>query len=113
MTEYVGYAKLRPGRIHLFCPGCKRKQSNVPRNVGGSFPDDPPRAVLAHVHCEKCSVGSKDSSTIYLSAHGLELCSYCGERCEKVGMRRRCNERLINEAVNRGIVARDASTKTA
>lgn len=101
MSAFVGYAKLRPGRIHLFCPTCKRKMSNVPRNQGGNYPDDPPRAVLAHVHCEKCSMGSKDGDMTFMDANGRDLCSYCGERCELVGTRRRCSERLVNEAVKR------------
>jgi hypothetical protein len=31
--DYVGFSRLRPGRIHLLCPSCGRKQSNVPRSV--------------------------------------------------------------------------------
>jgi hypothetical protein len=85
--SYVGYAKLRPGRIHLFCPGCHRKMSNMPRDKY-----DPPKAVLCHVFCDSCSVGGKDSSQRFLDAAGRELCNFCGLRsC----LRSACDERLI------------------
>lgn len=64
--EYVGYAKLRPGRIHLLCPVCGRKMSNVERDQY-----DPPSAVLAHVHCERCSQGCKiEGAAGWLDARG-------------------------------------------
>lgn len=66
--DYVGFAKLRPGRIHLFCPGCKRKMSNIPR-----LDHDPKRAVLAHVYCERCSQGCKDDFGGYFDALGREV----------------------------------------
>jgi hypothetical protein len=89
--EYVGYKPHRPGRIHLFCPRCKRKMSNMPRQAM-----DPPTAVLVHVFCESCSQGGKDSSQTFLDSTGRELCCFCGRRgCEIVGGTRRCDERLI------------------
>lgn len=73
---YIGFSKLRPGRIHVYCPGCGRKQSNAPRDNGeNGYPADPPNAVLAHVYCEKCSSGSKDAPVAFLDADGRP----CGE----------------------------------
>lgn len=52
--EWAGFAKCRPGRIHIFCPTCHRRLSNAPRTEL-----DPPTAVLVHVWCERCSAGCK------------------------------------------------------
>ncbi len=68
MADWVGLAPLRKDRIHLYCPGCGRKQSNMNRT---EF--DPPTAEIAHVYCEKCSVGAKDSPVFYLDAQGCFL----------------------------------------
>lgn len=65
--EYVGFNKLRPGRIHIFCPSCGMKRSNVPRF------EDPETAVLMHCLCEKCGQGCKDDGVTYFDAHGREL----------------------------------------
>ena len=93
MSGYVGFAAHRPGRIHMFCPRCHRKMSNMPRD---KF--DPPKAVLVHVFCERCSVGGKDNSQTFLAANGKDLCSYCGRSiCERVGGGANCDERLISE----------------
>lgn len=64
---YVGFKPHRSGRLHLFCPRCKRKLSNMPRRH-----DDPLRAVLAQVLCPRCAdeVGAKDDSATYLDARG-------------------------------------------
>jgi len=63
---YIGYAKLRPGKIHLFCPICKRKMSNVPRDF-----TDPPDAVLVHIVCDKCGHGGWiEGPECYLDANG-------------------------------------------
>lgn len=66
--DYVGYAKLRPGRIHLYCDKCGRKQSNMPRT---EF--DPRRAVLVRIWCDKCDAGCKDSGAVYMDARGKEI----------------------------------------
>jgi hypothetical protein len=67
--EYVGYRKHIPGRIHLYCPGCGYKVSNVPRAEY-----DPPTAVLAHLPCERCSAGCKvDGPSLYLDARGKRV----------------------------------------
>jgi len=98
---YAGYARFRPGRIHLFCPSCHRKVSNSPRNDDPKIgPPDPPTAVLAVCLCDgACSNGTKDSDITFRDAYGRELCGYCGTHsCDKVGGRRRCSERLINLA---------------
>ena len=67
MIPYAGFAEHRPGKIHLWCPECKRKLSNMPRAEV-----DPPRAVLAQVLCPHCAdrVGAKDDSARYLTARG-------------------------------------------
>lgn len=48
MSRLDGFKKLMPGRIHLRCPLCGRKQSNMWRAE-----HDPVRAVLAEIPCEK------------------------------------------------------------
>jgi hypothetical protein len=73
---YVGFSKLRPGRIHIYCPGCGRKQSNGYRteaNPDRFEPGDPPDAVLVHVYCERCSVGCKDAPVTFLDANGQRI----------------------------------------
>ena len=66
---YVGFKKHRLGYIHLFCPQCGRKMSNVPR-----WEHDPPQAVLAHIPCEECSQGCKvEGASAYLDANGRFL----------------------------------------
>jgi hypothetical protein len=67
--EYVGFKPHKPGRIHLYCPGCGRKLSNMRR-----FEGDPERAVLAHIPCERCSVGCKiEGPSAYLDANGKTI----------------------------------------
>ena len=61
-VEYASFHKLRPGRIHLYCPKCGRKASNLQRAEHA--------AVLAHVWCERCINGGFDSSPVYLDARG-------------------------------------------
>ncbi len=67
---FVGYAKLRAGRIHIFCPRCHRKMSNVARDK-----NDPPNAALIHVWCgEPCGSGGWiEGPTAYLDANGRFL----------------------------------------
>jgi hypothetical protein len=62
---FAGYAKLRPGRIHLYCPRCGRRQSNAHR----SEVYDPPDAVLAHIWC----CGDTDGPPRYLDADGAVI----------------------------------------
>lgn len=67
--SYVGFNKLRRGRIHIFCPACGRKQSNMPRDEA----NDPKTAVLVHVFCERCSQGCKDVLMYYYTARGKRV----------------------------------------
>ena len=63
--EWAGFRKWKPGRIHIFCPTCKRRMSNAERT---EF--DPPSAVLVHVWCEKCSQGCKTDLGYYFDRDG-------------------------------------------
>lgn len=82
MSEWIGFNRLRKGRIHLFCPGCKRKMSNMPRtNV------DPPRAVLCHVYCDRCADGAKDPPVDYFTARGRRMSFDEVERAYARGMK--------------------------
>jgi len=73
----IGFNKLRPGRIHLRCPCCGHKMSNVKRGK-----HDPTSAFLVEVPCDKCGAGDKDCSADYFDADGkpVYLCDYCLER---------------------------------
>jgi len=66
--DYVGFHALKPGRIHVLCPRCGRKFSNVPRAEY-----DPPTAVLAHIWCERCSAGCKEDLAGYLDKNGKRV----------------------------------------
>ena len=66
--DYVGFAKLRKHRIHLFCPACGRKMSNMHRDT-----NDPPNAVLVHIYCLRCSEGCKESPVSFFSARGKRI----------------------------------------
>ena len=66
--EWVGFSKLRPGRVHVWCPKCKRKLSNMPRQ---DF--DPKRATLIHSFCIRCSEGCKDTPEWYFDADGKQI----------------------------------------
>ena len=63
-----GFNLLREDKIHLRCPGCGRKQSNMPRDA-----NDPPMAVVAEIFCERCGVGGKDMPTTFLDSNGDEV----------------------------------------
>ena len=65
--DYAGFSPHRQGRIHLWCPACHLKRSNMPRTDV-----DPPRAVLAQVLCPRCAdrFAVKDDSATYLDARG-------------------------------------------
>ena len=67
--NFVGFKPLKAGRIHLYCPSCKRKLSNTRRTDY-----DPPTAVLAHLACERCSEGCKvDGESKYMDARGRSI----------------------------------------
>lgn len=95
--EYVGFNRLRPGRIHVFCPGCGMKRSNMPR--AESAPFDPPTATLVGAYCERCSDGCKiEGPAFFRDAEGRELCQFCGKpECGGPGSDE-CDEGLIHEA---------------
>jgi len=63
--DYVGFGRLKPGRIHIWCPVCKRRMSNAKRTQ-----HDPRRAVLLQVTCPRCPDDSKDWAGWYLDAQG-------------------------------------------
>ena len=65
---WAGFAPLRQGRIHVYCPRCGRKMSNAFR---GEF--DPPRATLVHTWCDRCGAGGKDSPETFFDATGAEI----------------------------------------
>lgn len=66
--EWAGFHRLRPGRIHVYCPHCGRKASNVERDEY-----DPPRAALVHMRCDRCGSGGKDSPETFFDAAGKEI----------------------------------------
>lgn len=63
---WAGYAPLRPGRIHMYCLGCKRKMSNIHRQEY-----DPPRAELVQSFCAKHD--GKDPPEHFLDGDGKEI----------------------------------------
>lgn len=71
---FIGYRRLKPGRIHLYCPKCKRKVSNAQRSE-----HDPPNAHLLHYPCDKCSMGDKVDMNDYMDAEGRWLDWQTGE----------------------------------
>jgi hypothetical protein len=49
VSEFLrGFAPLKDGCIHLLCPKCGRKQSNMRRED-----NDPPGAFVAKIECDK------------------------------------------------------------
>lgn len=72
---YIGFRPLRPGRIHIYCPGCGRKMSNIERSA-----DDPARAVLMHCLCERCGQGCKSDGVVYMDTDGQEVAWWDEER---------------------------------
>ena len=70
----TGFKPLRPGRIHYRCPGCGRKQSNMPKRDGkDGYPPDPKNAFLAETCCPKCCVGHKDCGVNFYDKRGREI----------------------------------------
>jgi hypothetical protein len=65
---WAGFAPLRKGRVHVWCPKCKRKLSNMPRQTF-----DPERATLVHSFCIRCSEGCKDTPEWYYDANGKQI----------------------------------------
>lgn len=68
MSHWAGFSRLRTGKIHVFCPRCKRKLSNMPRQD-----DDPKSAELVHCCCERCSSGCKDVPQFFFNGRGKRV----------------------------------------
>lgn len=68
-TRTKGFRKQMPGAIHIRCPKCGRKLSNVKREPG-----DPPSAWLIEVPCDKpgCSMGMEPECP-YFDAQGNQV----------------------------------------
>ena len=67
-----GFKKPKLGCIHLRCPRCGRKQSNV-----GRHPEyDHPTAFLLEIPCENCSMGCKIDGGHYYDRRGRRLSNH-------------------------------------
>lgn len=66
--QWVGFAALRQGRIHVWCPKCHRRLSNVQRQ-----PRDPLSAELVHCYCYRCASGCKDTPEYYFDGEGRRV----------------------------------------
>jgi len=63
-----GFKPLHAGKVHLFCRGCGRKQSNMERAEY-----DPSAAAIVDILCPKCSVGTKDPEVFYYDLQGKDI----------------------------------------
>ena len=72
-----GFAPLKPGHIHLRCPGCGRKQSNSARAKY-----DHPTAFLAEVCCERCCQGHMGCGGVFFDRRGRQLSGRFIERID-------------------------------
>lgn len=63
-----GFNKSKEGRIHLRCFKCGRKHSNALRSE-----EDPQKAFLLEILCDKCGMGCKDGFGGYFDKLGNEL----------------------------------------
>lgn len=71
MSRVSGFKPARPGKIHLRCPKCGRKQSNMDRH-----PEyDHPTAFLVELLCDKCGQGCKEDGGDYYDKRGRQLSS--------------------------------------
>ena len=68
MADWAGFKPLRAGHIHVFCPKCRRRMSNVPK-----LPDDPDKAELVHEWCDRCSSGCKDTPAYFFNGRGKRI----------------------------------------
>jgi hypothetical protein len=69
VSRVSGFKKAMPGRIHLRCPRCGRKQSNADRHPE----HDHPTAYLLEIHCENCSMGCKVDGGDYYTRQGRPI----------------------------------------
>jgi hypothetical protein len=58
----------RPGRIHMRCWSCGRRQANSPRQ---RF--DPDAAVVVELLCPACAEGTKDATQTFYDATGVVM----------------------------------------
>ena len=63
-----GFHKTKKGKIHLRCPYCGRKTSNVDRQDY-----DPEKAFLVEIACDNCCQGCKDNPQYYYDKKGKEI----------------------------------------
>lgn len=68
-SRVSGFHKAIPGRIHMRCPDCGRKQSNMTRHP--EF--DHPTAYMVELLCDKCGAGCKEDGGIYFTRNGREI----------------------------------------
>lgn len=66
--EWAGFKPLRAGHIHIFCPKCRRRLSNIPK-----LPTDPPNATLCHSWCLRCSQGCKECPEYFFDHRGKRI----------------------------------------
>lgn len=85
---WAGYQRLRPGRIHVYCPKCKRRLSNMERQK-----TDPPGAELVHSWCDRCSAGCKDTPEYHFDGEGRRVyaCEECGCTVGSYGLCGECS----------------------
>lgn len=69
MSRVSGFRPQRPGRIHVRCRGCGRKQSNAQRHSEY----DHPTAFLVEDLCDNCDAGCKDVTLDYYDKRGRQL----------------------------------------
>ncbi len=68
MSNWAGFKTLRRGRIHVFCPKCKRRLSNMPRQD-----HDPKSSELVHCWCDRCSSGCKETPEYHFNNRGRRV----------------------------------------
>jgi hypothetical protein len=85
---WAGYKPLRHGRIHVWCPKCHRRLSNMPRQE-----HDPPSAELVQTWCDGCSSGCKDTPEYYFDGEGRTVyaCEGCGCSVRAAGLCGECS----------------------
>ena len=69
MARVSGFKPARPGRIHMRCPTCGRKQSNMLRHPE----HDHPTAYMVEIECDNCGQGNKGDCPTYYTRNGREI----------------------------------------
>jgi hypothetical protein len=70
VSRQAGFRVLKPGRIHMRCPECGRKQSNMTR-----ADYDHPTAFMMELLCDRCDAGCFPTPT-YFDSRGRELSNF-------------------------------------